>query len=211
MQKICYRCASQVDENAVFCPTCGAGQIRVSVPAMHPAVADIPQATTEPTVGVDYPRTTVVAGIQWRVFLRLALPFAALTGFISSLFFPIVLLAFPLNLRRVLSQYRLIHAGPMRSGMGARLGAAMAMLSFVFFVPFIVLTVYLGRDSLITRMRDMAAQNPDPRAQQILLWCTTNAGFILTSALALGFFLLLFLFVGLLSGALMTGEPKNRP
>ena len=160
---------------------------------------------------VDYRPAGSASGIQWRLFLRNALPWAALTGLISSLFFPIVLLAFPLNFRRVLAQYRLFHPGPLSSGAGARLGSAMALLSFVFLVPFFVLTMYLSHDGLITRIRDMASQNSDPQAQQVLLWCTTNAGFIVISGLVLGFFLLLFLFVGLVSGALMTGQPKNRP
>jgi len=162
-------------------------------------------------VDVDYRPAGSASGIQWRLFLRNALPWAALTGLISSLFFPIVLLAFPLNFRRVLAQYRLFHPGPLGSGAGARLGSAMALLSFVFLVPFFVLTMYLSHDGLITRIRDMASQNSDPQAQQVLLWCTTNAGFIVISGLVLGFFLLLFLFVGLVSGALMTGQPKNRP
>ncbi len=164
-----------------------------------------------PTGPGQYVATTGRESIQWAHFLRTALPWAVLTALISSLFFPIVLLAFPLNFRRVLSQYRRFHPGGIRSGTGARLGLAMALLSFLFLVPFFALTVYLGRDNLIARMRDLAAQNPDPRAQEVLLWCTTNAGFVATSALALGFFLLLFLFIGLLCGALMTGESKNRP
>jgi hypothetical protein len=200
-----------VEENAVFCPSCGAAQIRVTAPTANPGVADAQPEMATPTLDVDYRPTRSTSGIQWPLFVRTALPWAALTGFISSLFFPIVLLALPLNFRRVLVQYRLFHPGPLGSGTGARLGSAMALLSFVFFVPFFGLTVYLSHDGLITRLRDMAAQNPDPHAQQLLLWCTTNAGFIVISTLVLGFFLLLFLFVGLMSGALMTGEPKNRP
>jgi hypothetical protein len=200
-----------VDDKAVFCPSCGAGQIRVTVPDMRPAVADIQTEAAGPPIEVDYSSGAGVTGIPWRVFLRIALPFAALTGFISSLFLPVLLLALPLNLRRVLTQYRLLHAGPLSSGTGARLGAAMALLSFVFFIPFFGLSVYLGRDILITRIRDMAAQNPDPQVQQVLLWWTTKAGFLVASGLMLVFLLLLFLFVGLVSGALMTGESKNRP
>jgi len=205
-----------VDENAVFCRSCGAGQIRVTTPGTNQPIGEASPEATAPPAAVEYPSEPEETaepeetGIQWRAFMQFALPFAALTGFITSLFPPIVLLALPLNFRRVLLQYRSLHPAPLGSGRGARLGSAMAVLSFVFFIPFFALTIYLGRDSLISRIRDMAAQNPDPQAQQVLLWCATKAGFIATSGLALGFFLVLFLFVGLLSGSLMTGEPKNR-
>lgn len=200
-----------MDENAVFCPSCGAGQIRVTAPETSSAASKAEPEIMAAPPDAGYHPGEGVAGIQWRVFLQFALPFAALTGFISSLFFPIVLLALPLNFRRVLTQYRSFHPGPLASGTGARLGSAMALLSFVFFIPFFALTVYLGRDSLISRIRDVAAQNPDPQVKQVLLWWTTNSGLIVASALLLGFILILFLFVGLLSGALMTGEAKKRP
>jgi hypothetical protein len=70
--------------------------------------------------------------------------------------------------------------------------------------------VLLGHDSLAERIRAMAAQNPDPQAQQALLWLTTPSGFVVFSVFAVLFVLFLMLLVGLLCGALMTGQSENR-
>ena len=148
--------------------------------------------------------------IQWGVYSRAALPLAALTGFIAAMFLPAVLVAFPLSFRRTLSQYRPFHAGPLPSRQGARLGALMALLSFAAFLVFFLPLVLLGHDSLAERIRAMAAQNPDPQAQQALLWLTTPSGFVVFSVFAVLFVLFLMLLVGLLCGALMTGQSENR-
>jgi hypothetical protein len=86
----------------------------------------------------------------------------------------------------------------------------MALLSFFAFLIFMLPTVLLNRDALLTRIHEMAGQNPDPQAQQMILWFTTNAGFAVLTCLALAIGLIIFLVVGLVSGALMT-PPKNQP
>jgi len=148
-------------------------------------------------------------GIQWRVYSSAALPLALLTGFIAAMFFPAVIVAFPLSFRRTLSRYRRFHSGPLPSRQGARLGAFMALLTFGASLIFYVPTIVLGHDTLVGRIRDLAAQYPDPQAQQMVLWFTTPSGFIVLSTLVLVFMLFIMLLVGLLCGALMTGRSEN--
>jgi hypothetical protein len=71
-------------------------------------------------------------------------------------------------------------------------------------------TIVLGHDTLVGRIRDLAAQYPDPQAQQMVLWFTTPSGFIVLSALVLVFMLFIMLLLGLFCGALMTGRSEKR-
>jgi hypothetical protein len=158
-----------------------------------------------------YPPSAQPHGIEWRIFTRLALPLAALTGFIAVMFLPAVLVAFPLSFGRTLSHYRRFHSGLLTTKQSVRLGAFMALLSFVFCLVFFLPIIVLGHDSMVGRIREMAAQNPDPQAQQMMLWFTTQNGFIVLSGIALAFSFLVLLLVGLLCGALMTGRSESRP
>jgi hypothetical protein len=132
-----------------------------------------------------------------------------LTGFLAWIFFPTVLVAFPVSFRRTVRQYRPFHPGQLTSGQGARLGAFMALLSFFAFLILLLPTILLGRDVFLARIREMAGQNPDPQAQQMILWFTTNAGFAVLTCLVFAIFLAIFVVVGLVSGAVMT-PPKNQ-
>jgi ABC-type antimicrobial peptide transport system permease subunit len=122
-----------------------------------------------------------------------------------------LLLVFPLGLRRTLFRYRPYQAGELRSGQSALLGGFMALLSFIAFLIFSVSTISLKREPLLDRLHELAAQNPDPQVQQMMLWFTTNTGFIVIIALTMLIFLVIFLVVGFITGALMSGPSKKRP
>ena len=213
VQRNCYRCEKPVDERAVFCPACGAPQIRVPLPSAEeepaPALeneADVSSQLTTPP----QPSPPVHEGIQWKVFFSTASPLAALTGLLTFLFSPLtVVIALPLTLRRVMARYRRIHPGLLRSGQGAGLGAFMALLSFAAFLIFFLPTVSLNRDALLKPLRDQAARNPSPQTQQLLSWATSAQGFPVVVIWACIFILLLFITVGVISGAIMAA-PKNR-
>lgn len=209
MDRNCYRCGSAIEDKAPFCPNCRAPQIRVTAAEESTPVVltGHTPVTAEATTGYSGSHT---GGIQWRVYSRAALPLAALTGFVAAMFFPAVIVAFPLGFRRTLSQYRPFHSGPLTSRQGAHLGAFMALLSFAASLVFYVPTIVLGHDTLVARIREMAAQYPDPQAQQMVLWFTTRPGFVILSAIVLAFVLLILLLVGLLCGALMTGQSEDR-
>jgi hypothetical protein len=201
-----------VDERAVFCPACGAPQIRVPLPStetQEPALeneVDVSSPASTPS----QPAAPAREGIQWKVFFSTASPLAALTGFLAFLFSPLtVLVVLPLSLRRIISRYRPYHPGMLRSGQGARLGAFMALLSFAAFLIFFLATLSMNRGPLLARIHELATQNPDPQVQQALLWFTSNTGFIVITGLTLMVFFILFEIVGMISGAIMA-PPKNR-
>lgn len=136
---------------------------------------------------------------------------AAITGFLAFLFYPIgVLVVFPLSLRRTITRYRTFHAGGLDSRQGAQLGAFMALLSFAAFLIFFLATISVKRAPLLDRIRELAAQNPDPQAQQMMLWFTTNVGFMVITGLTLLVLLSIFVVVGLISGAWIASPSRNR-
>jgi uncharacterized membrane protein YhaH (DUF805 family) len=201
-----------VDERAVFCPACGAPQIRVPLPsaeAQEPALeneTDISSPVSTPSRSA----APVGEGIRWKTFFIMASPLAALTGFIACLFPPLtVVIALPITLRRVMARYRRVHPGLLRSEQGAGLGAFMALLSFVAFLIFFLPMISLNRDVLLKPLHDQAARNPGPQTQQLLAWATSAQGFPVFVTWVCIFILLLFITVGVISGAIMA-SPKKR-
>jgi hypothetical protein len=213
VQRNCYRCEKPVEETAVFCPACGAPQIRVPQPAaeIHNAASEDQPGGASALDSAVPPPAPIREGIHWKTFFSMASPLAALTGFLACLFSPfVVVIALPLSLRRVTAKYLRVHPGLLRSGQGAGMGAFMALLSFLAFLIFFLPTVSLNRDALLKPFRDQAARNPDPQTQQLLSWATSAQGFPLVVIWVCIFILLLFIVVGLISGAMIASSPRNR-
>jgi hypothetical protein len=211
MQSDCYRCGGPVEEKAAFCPACNAPQIRVaSAPAEQ---ADLPPdqepdgspAPASPLRGLGAP------GLHWGLFFRIASPVAALTGLLSVLFLPAGLfLMLPFGVRRAISRYRPHHAGPLDRAHCARLGTFTALLSYLSFFIFFLATISLNREALIQRAQESAQKNPGPQAEEVLRLLSTNEGFTTIAAIVLIFFLVLFLLVGVASGALAVPSASSR-
>jgi ribose/xylose/arabinose/galactoside ABC-type transport system permease subunit len=120
-------------------------------------------------------------------------------------------LILPVCLKRIIARYRPLHSGVLQAGQGALLGAFMAVLSFAAFLVFALATVSLQRAAVLDKLRDIAAiaaQNPNPKAQQMALWLPTNEGFIVFVAFSLALALAFFLLAGAISGALITRTKK---
>ena len=220
MQNSCYRCGGSIEGHTTFCPACGAPQIRVSTPAQPPESADAPAADLElhEPPFTSSARLTLITGIAWRDFIRAAAPLAALTGILTLLLPPLGLFVLlPANLVWALSRYLRRRPMALRSGQGARMGAMMGALSFGFFLAsfFAGLSLFWGEfhNVMIERIHEIAAQNPDPQAQQMMQWFATPDGFIAFTAIGLGTILVIFLVIGLGSGALAValGRARNRP
>jgi hypothetical protein len=208
MERDCYRCGKPVKEDAAFCPACNAPQIRVSGPAQVDNEFPPPGEPKVP-LGDASSRTAIPGKIQWGVFFRIALPHSAIVGFLTFLLLPVgLLLVLPLSLGRIITRYRQLHAGALRSGQGARMGAFMALLSFVSFLVFAVPTISVNRAALLDMIAERARQNPDPQSQALVVWFATTPGFIFFTAISMLILLVFFLIVGMASGALMTGS-KN--
>ena len=221
MQNICYRCGRPIEERIPFCPACGAPQIRVSTPDQPLGVPEKqtqdlpPELEKRPFSPAGLALST---GIAWKDFIRAATPLAAVTGILTVPLAPLGLFVLlPANLIWAIARYRRNRRLAIRAGQGARMGAVMGVLSFGFFLPCFLATITLWRtqyrEVMIARINEIAAQNPDPQAQQMTQWLATPHGFIALTAMGLGTILLTFLVIGMGSGALAIalGKARNRP
>lgn len=218
MQSDCHRCGQLIEGQPAFCPSCGAPQIRVSratepspeEPVQHDGgLAPLPQAHSP--LRVEFSSTT---GIDWKYFLRTAIPLAALTDVLTMTLHPLALFVFlPANLVWAISRYTRHRPIVIRSGHGARMGALMGLLSFAFFAAFFLVSISFQRtqyhDLMVSQIQQISAQNPDPQAQQILQWFTTPDGLIAFTVFALITLLLLCLALGSGSGALLGALRKE--
>jgi len=97
------------------------------------------------------------------------------------------------------------------------MGAVMGVLSFGFFLACFLAAINLWRtqyrEMMIARIHEIAAQNPDPQAQQMTQWFATPHGLIFLTAIGMGTILLAFLVIGMGSGTLAValGKGRNRP
>jgi hypothetical protein len=216
MQSDCHRCGHPIEGQLIFCPACGAPQIRVSR-----AVEPSQEETAASDSGIPAPSSPLPAelsttiGIDWKYFLRTAIPLAALTDVLTMTLHPLTLFVFlPANLVWAISRYRRHRPVAMRSGQGARMGAMMGLLSFAFFLAFFLVTISFQhaqyRDIMITQIHQISSQNPDPQAQQMLQWFATPEGLIAFTAIALVTILLICLALGTGSGAVVIALRKNR-
>jgi hypothetical protein len=218
MQSDCHRCGQLIEGQPAFCPSCGAPQIRVPRAAetsqeetvSHDAgLAPLPQAHS--SLPAEFSSTT---GIDWKYFLRTAIPLAALTDVLTVALHPLALFVFlPANLLWAISRYTRHRPIAIGSGQGARMGALMGLLSFAFFAAFFLVSISLQRtqyhDLMVSQINQISAQNPDPQAQHILQWFTTPDGLITFTAFALITLLLLCLALGSGSGALVGALRKE--
>lgn len=222
MQSDCHRCGHPIEAQLPFCPSCGAPQIRVSratEPSQEESIPHnvglAPLAPAHSPLPAEFSSTT---GIDWKYFLRTAIPLAALTDVLTITLHPLALFVFlPANLVWAISRYRRHRPIAIGSGQGARMGALMGLLSFAFFLAFFLVSISFQHaqyyDTMIARIHEISAQNPDPQAQQMLQWFATPDGLITFTAIALVTILLICLAVGTGSGAMAIalGKGRKRP
>jgi hypothetical protein len=219
MQSDCHRCGHPLEGQLAFCPACGAPQIRVSR-AIEPSLEEkaTPDSAVSPLPSPDSPlppELSAMAGIDWRYFLRTAIPLAVLTDVLTVTLHPLALFVFlPANLVWAISRYRRHRPVAIGTGQGAKMGAMMGLLSFAFLLAyFLVGLSFLHaqyREVMITQLHQLSAQNPDPQAQQMLQWFATPDGLIAFTVFALVSFLLICLAVGSGSGAMAIALGKDR-
>jgi hypothetical protein len=219
MQNSCYRCGRLIEGQIAFCAACGAPQIRVSMPEQP---LNVPEEQPDgSSVFPERPPSGGLApsaGIAWKDFIHAATPLAAVTGILTVPLAPLGLFVlFPANLIWAIVRYRRNRPLAIRAGQGARMGAVMGALSFGFFLACFLTTITVWwtkyRELMIARINEIAAQNPDPQAQQMLQGMATPHGLIVFTAIGLGTILLIFLVIGMGSGALAValGKARNRP
>ena len=206
------------DGQAPFCPSCGAPQIRVNVtqreqPAEHagqgteasPPASPMP-AVPPPIPG--FPSATLPGRIQWGKFFRVVWPLALISGLVTGLLPPVgALLVLPTCVIVGLRLYRKHHPGAIRTGQGARMGAALALLSFPLFA--LLFSVYVAQhhsalqQEMVQRVTEASAGNPDPQARQLMLsLVSSHEGFLLLMAISMLFSLIFLCIFAALAGAL---------
>ena len=152
--------------------------------------------------------------------MPIALPLSILAGFLS-IFNPL-LGCFAVMGMAVWGVFRYRKQfGEISAGIGARIGALTAFLSFIFFLvlhwlssTIRLLPSFLGnvnRQEMIKQIHETAARNSDPRAQEIMRWFTTDQGLTVLFVAGLVLLFILFLISATATGAVTGALTKKKP
>ncbi len=212
-----------VEEGTTFCPHCSAPQIRVAAPASDspsfpPNTPDHVQPPAQPVPlgesagqasSPSAQQAAAPAAINWSS----ALPVAAIVGVVFGLSWALApwswsLLVVMAGVLAVCG-YRLRSPGaPISKGMGARIGAVCGIFSFLIFAIATAITL-LGsratgalRSQLQHYMQQVAAQNPDPKVQEMMMRLTSPQGLALIVTLTMVLLFVGFLILSSIGGAL---------
>ena len=207
MDMACHKCGAVIAEGTAFCPQCGAAQIRVSpaaTPAAPPPAAVYQAMPAQPGMPVD-------TRIDWSAGFKVAALAGAIAAVLSVL--PLVSIGCCLwivgagALAVMFYQQKRMPGSVVTVGMGARLGAVSGLLAYVFWFVMQFLTIVATgnsgkiREAMLEGMKQSAARNPDPNAQQMLEKMSTPEGIaILMTAMIVGF-LVVFVIFGVIGGA----------
>jgi len=210
MQIACHRCGAAIEESATFCPQCGAAQIRVApsgnVPATPPVTPGSLQPTAQPVM------TPVSTDIDWHNGIRAAALAGLIAGVPSAL--PILSLGCCLwvaggaALAVMFYQKNRALGSVVTAGMGVRLGAVTGVIAFGIYFALQMLSFAVFntrgkmREAMLQAMRDSAARNPDPSAQQILERMSTPAGLATIIVVMVVVMFLAFVVFGIAGGAI---------
>jgi hypothetical protein len=217
MEHPCYRCQALVDEGIAFCPHCGAPQIRVAPPEESQPLTPPPPPAEFPSPvqpafppeqwsqsGTIYPPPPPNA-IRWELAWRGALLAGIGAALLSAV--PIVAIGCCLWMLgagaiSVWMYQRRVPATVITPGMGMRLGALTGVIAFavnaaVTTVSFLALrSTGDFRRTLQEQMEKQMANNPDPRAQEMVQrmmdWMITPQGAASLIVLVLLFMAVMF-------------------
>ncbi len=235
MEHPCYRCQALVDEGIAFCPHCGAPQIRVAAPEETPPATLPPTGEFPPPVQSSYPPQqwsppaaaypTPPNAIQWEKAWQGALLAGIGAALLSAV--PIVAIGCCLwmlgaGALAVWMYQRRVPGSLVTPGMGMKLGAFAGVIAFavnasVTVVSFIALrSTEDFRRTLQEQMDKQMANNPDPKAQEMVQrmmdWMGTPQGaatLIVMVLLIMAVVFVLFCSAGGALGASMFGRRRE--
>ena len=209
MNQPCYRCGRVLEEGKVFCPECGAPQIRVTLPdpAPQPAMAGdegILQSHAEstrvlPGDGIAGASSQDVKACALAAVLSIFLTFLGLNPFVGAL--AAGWLAVVFSRRRTVG-------GALRPGFGARLGATAGLILFGLSTIFETLAVVLAhrgselRAEMLDKVRQLSERYPTAEVQPFLEFVRTPEGFAIMMVGSVIFGLIAFTGLSAAAGAL---------
>ena len=205
-----------MEEGTAFCPSCNAPQIRVAVPARcanEASTPPLPPGTPDSVQPPAMPVNLDGAGeIQWKRFLRVAVPLSMLGCLSVVLFGPLGTLISQGIVAIAVGRYRRNHPGFLRGTQGALLGASVGFFSFVFLLILLMIEITMDpaqfQAQTLAMIQQTFANNPSPAAQQVAHWATINFwGFVL---LALSFSFVITVVLSGITGALTAGFSRRR-
>ena len=203
MDVACYKCGAVIAEGTAFCPQCGAAQIRVS-PAAAASASPPPAYQVQPLAPAD-------TRLDWSLGFRVATIAGIIAAIPSAL--PLVSLGCCLwvigggALAVMFYQQKRLAGSVVTGGMGARLGAVTGVLAFVFYFLLQLASIAVThgggkiREAMLEGMKQSAARNPDPNAQQMLAKMSTPEGLAVVLTLIIVGALFAFLVFGVIGGA----------
>ncbi len=215
MEHRCHQCGTAVEEGTAFCPQCGAPQIRVITAVEEPASPPLPPGTPEDAqppaepvaLGREAPEPPAPPRVEWSQ----AIPTAAMAGIVLALAWVVPPLGFVLwvvaaGLVGVAFYRHRVPAGPLTPRMGAGIGAIAGLFGFGVFAFILAMGMLTGggkfRDMLLQKVQQVAASNPDPRAQEAMRSLMSPAGLAFLVTFAMVVFLIVFLLFSAAGGAL---------
>jgi hypothetical protein len=217
-----------VEDGAAFCQNCNAPQIRVATPSqnepvtppLRPGTPDEVQPPARP-VGFGYqavaPPPLAPEPFRWQE----AMPGAMLAGLVAALVLIIPFAAYALwplaaGALAVLFFKRRQPGVELSSGAGARVGAVAGLFAFILFslLMGVQLVAMSGsgkfRDMMAQAMQQSAARNPSPEAQAMVQKLMTPEGIAVMVVLIFVIFLVMFVGLSSIGGALGAKLLKKR-
>jgi hypothetical protein len=196
-----------VDDGVSFCPHCNAPQIRVSaVPTeLHPG--SVP------------PRAVLPRQVAWPYALRAAVIGGGIGSILCIVLAPLLKAGFIVGMALggaacVAIYRRRQPLARITSAVGARLGAVAGIFGFVVFasVQSLLLLAAPGaemRQALRDAIQQAAAQNPDPKVQDMMRSLLTPEGMAAVVIAAMALFLIMFVIFGVIGGGLAAAMGRH--
>lgn len=154
------------------------------------------------------------SSIEWKKFLRSALPLCALAGLGLAYTGLIGVIVFFGLVAIMVVRYQRQHPSPLSASQGARMGALAGLLSFTVVLFIIGITVALDpgelRQQLVAAMNQKFASNPDPHLQQFAQWATSTEGLVVFSVVGAIITLIFFVILSSAVGAIAASLSSNR-